>query len=234
MERDAAPALPEDPMTLRSAIVALTVIAPTLAGAGEVTGRIRFQGVPPAAASVPTTKDRDTCGASQPDESLLVSGGGLANAVVRIDASGGGPAPVRAVLDQLGCRFVPHVQVVPAGSTLEIRNGDPILHGVHGWTGLATAFDVPMPSRDARGVARTLSRPGLVRVGCDVHAWMSAYVIVTATPFATVTDAQGAFAIAGVPPGTWPATVWHERLGERKAQVTVPASGAARLDLAWP
>jgi plastocyanin len=217
----------------RSTLAALSVVLPALAAAGEVRGTIRYVGAPPAPAALEVTKDRPVCGTSQPDESLLVAGGGLANAVVQVLVPGA-PAEARTVtLDQRGCRYVPHVIVAPVGSTLEIRSADPILHSVHGYQGKGTAFDVPVPYED-RGVPRTLARAGTIRVVCDVHAWMSAWVIVTETPYAGVTDAAGRFAIAAVPAGTWDAIVWHERLGERRAKVTVPASGAAALEIAYP
>jgi plastocyanin len=220
-------------MTARSAYLLLTVTLPSLAGAGEVQGRLTFSGAAPVAASQPTTKDRAACGDAQPDESLLVKEGGLASAVVRIEVPGARAEPRRLTLDQQRCRFVPHVQAAPVGSTLDILNGDPILHSVHGWAGMGTAFNVPMPGAGQK-TPRTLQKPGLIRIGCDVHAWMSAYVLVAETPYLAVTDPAGRFAIAGVPSGTWRAVVWHERFGEKAATVTVPAQGAAKLDLAFP
>jgi hypothetical protein len=213
--------------------LALAVAAPARSAADEVRGRVRFEGPAPAAPPLPVTKDRAACGEAAPDETLLVSNGGLANVVVRIVAPGAKAAPRAVTLDQRGCRFVPHVQAAPAGSTLALLNGDPILHGVHGWSGAATVFDVPMPNPGSR-VERPLARLGPVRVGCDVHAWMSAWVLVVDTPLSAVSDAEGRFTIPGVPPGRHTAIAWHERLGEKIATVIVPASGAATLDLAYP
>jgi plastocyanin len=220
-------------MIPRSALALLTVTLPSLAGAGDVHGRVVFTGAAPVAASQPTTKDRAACGESQPDESLLVKGGGLSGVVVRIEVPGARAEPRHLTLDQQRCRFVPHVQAAPVGSTLEILNGDPILHSVHGWAGMATAFNVPMPTSGQK-TPRTLQKPGVIRIGCDVHSWMSAYVLVAETPYLAVTDPAGRFAIAGLPPGTWRAAAWHERFGEKTATVTVPAQGAATLELAFP
>jgi plastocyanin len=214
-------------------LCSLLVTGVPAARAAEVAGQVKFAGAAPAAPPRATDKDQGTCGPAQPDESLLVSGGGVEGVVIRIEVPGQKAAPRALTLDQRGCRYRPHVQVAPTGSTLTLQNGDPILHNVHGWLGVATAFNVPMPTRDG-AVARTLSRPGVVRVGCDVHAWMAAYVVVTDTPYAAVTGPGGAFAIPGVPEGSWQAVAWHERLGERRAIVTVPAAGAARLELSYP
>jgi hypothetical protein len=178
------------------------------------------------------TKDRPTCGDEQPDESLLVKGGRVANALVYVRAVPGVRLEPREVLlDQRRCRFVPRVLTAPAGSTLVVANGDPILHSAHGWMGRASVFNVPTPEQGER-VSKALARPGLVRVGCDVHSWMSAYVWVADGP-AAVTGADGVYALAGLPPGTWTVTVWHERLGERTAEVRVPASGDATHDFTF-
>lgn len=214
--------------TILTAVAVLVV--PGLAAAGELRGVARLQGKAPAQATIETTKERAVCGDSVPDESVVSAGGMLRNVVVVVK---GPPAPAagKGVLDQQKCRYVPRVQVLPLGSTLDVVNGDPTLHNVHGWLGQATAFNLAMPSKDSR-LSRQLKKPGLVVVGCDVHAWMRAYVWVVESP-AAVTGADGAYAIAGLPPGTWEVTAWHEKLGERKATVTVPADGAATLDFTF-
>jgi hypothetical protein len=141
------------------------------------------------------------------------------------------PAPGKATLDQRGCRFIPHVQVVPVGSQLDILNGDAILHGVHGWVGRATTFNLPMPEKGER-VPAQLVRAGLVQVRCDVHAWMSAYVLVADGP-AAVAAADGSFTLREVPAGTYTLTAWHERLGELATEVKVPEHGVARVELSF-
>jgi hypothetical protein len=216
-----------------AAVLALAVVAPARSGADEVRGRIRYAGVLAAASPQPVAKDRAACGEAAADESMLVSKGGLANVVVRIVAPGVKAEPRAITLDQRGCRFVPHVQAAPAGSTLTLLNGDPVLHNVHGWMGVATSFNVPMPTPGQR-VERPLTRLGAMKVSCDVHAWMSAWILVVDTPFAAVSDSEGRFAIRDVPPGRHTAIAWHEKLGEKIATVVVPASGPATLDLAYP
>jgi plastocyanin len=176
------------------------------------------------------TKEKAVCGETVPDESVQVSNGRLRNVVVIVKGAPA-PAPGTAVLDQKTCRFVPHVQAVAVGSTLDIVNGDPTLHNVHGYLGQATAFNVALPGKDQR-VPRKLARPGIVAVRCDVHAWMSAYVVVADAPFA-VTGEDGSFVVPGVPPGTWTVTAWHEKLGERTATVTVGPAGAATVDFSF-
>jgi plastocyanin len=215
------------------AALCVIVAVPARARAGEVTGVVRFRGEPPAAARLEVTKDRKICGDAAQDESLVVGGGGLANVVVRIVVPGATAAPARVALDQRGCRFVPHVLAAPVGSTVDLLNGDDVLHGVHAWSGVATAFNVPMAFRGEK-VPQPLARPGPIQVGCDVHGWMSAWIYVVDGPHYAVTDARGRFAIAGVAAGTYTAVAWHERLGERIGTVTVKPDGSGTLDIAYP
>jgi plastocyanin len=221
-------------MTARPAALLALLLLPGAALADDVTGQVRFTGPPPpAGATLPTNKDRETCGPSVPDESLLVSEGGVENVVVRVEVPGRRAAPRGLTLDQRRCRYLPRAQAAAPGSTLELRNGDPVLHNVHGYAGAATAFNVPMPLKDV-GTRRALPRPGVIRVGCDVHAWMAASIVVTETPFVAVTGKGGRFTLPGLPAGSWQAVAWHERLGERRTVVQVPASGPATLDFSYP
>ncbi|HET7754889.1 MAG TPA: carboxypeptidase regulatory-like domain-containing protein [Anaeromyxobacteraceae bacterium] len=212
-------------------LVAVLCVAPAVS-AGEVKGVVRYTGPVPDAAPLRATKDQPTCGEAVPDDSLLVSGGLLANAVVSVGAIPGvQPAPLTVVLDQRRCRFVPRVLTAPVGSTVDVVNSDPILHNAHGWNGKATVFNVPMPTEGQRA-PKPLRKPGLVKVGCDVHGWMGAWIFVAEGP-AAVSAADGSYRLAGVPAGTYTVKVWHERLGEQTAQVTVPAAGEATLDFAF-
>jgi plastocyanin len=215
---------------LALALALALALSPSSTPAADLRGAVRFQGTPPALAPLETTKERAICGDSVPDEALQVAGGMLRNVVVTVKGAPA-PAPGKGVLDQRGCRYLPHVQTLPVGSTLEVVNGDPTLHNVHGYLGQATAFNLAMPSKDSR-LARQLKKPGLVVVKCDVHAWMSAYVWVADGP-AAVTGENGAYAIAEIPPGTYEVTAWHEKLGERKGTVTVPPTGTATLDFTF-
>jgi plastocyanin len=209
--------------------LALTVVADA-ASAGTVRGKVWVARPGAAPAPLPVTKDGDTCGREVADESLLISGGRLANVVVTLRGLPA-PPPARLTLGQERCRFVPHVQVAPVGSTLEIVNGDPVLHNVHGWAGHASRFNVPTPVQGAR-IPTKLDRAGLIQVRCDVHGWMSAYVWVVDAP-AAVTGRDGTFTLSGVPAGTYTVTAWHERMGERTLQVTVPAQGDVSVEIAY-
>jgi len=81
---------------------------------------------------------------------------------------------------------------------------------------------------------RLLARSGVIRVACDVHAWMSASILVTETPFVVVTGPGGGFELKGVPAGAWQVVAWHERFGEKRLVIEVPATGRAAPAFSYP
>jgi plastocyanin len=209
----------------------MILLAASTARAGDVKGTIKFTGAVPDLKPLLVTRDQVTCGKSVPDETIEVSKGKLANVVVTVKGAPTQPGTTQVVIDQQKCQYHPHVQAAAAGSGLQIVNSDPLLHNIHGYLGQVTTFNVAMPLKDQK-VTKMLNKPGLVRVKCDVHNWMGAFIVVVDGP-AAVSGSDGAFEIKGVPAGTYTVTAWHEKLGEKTAQVTVPASGAAALDFSF-
>ena len=205
-----------------------------LAAGGSVAGVVKT--AKKAGADLPITQDGTHCGKSVPDETLVVTGGKLANAVVWLEGvpQTGKPTPGKAALDQTGCRYVPHVQAVTARSKLQITNSDPVLHNVHAYgKGDKTTFNLAMPLQGQKIAlpGKKLKKTGPVRIKCDAgHTWMSAWVYVFDHTFYAVSGKDGAFTIDGVPPGDYTLKVWHERLGTKDQKVTVPAGGAAKAD----
>ena len=216
-----------------AAVAASLLLAARAGRAGEVQGVVRWTGPVPAPVAVETDRDRAVCGQQVAEEAVLVAGGGLANVVVRIEVPGARAEPRTLILDQQGCRYLPRVQAAAPGSTLELRNGDPVLHNVHGYAGAATAFNVPMPTPGGKA-PRLLARPGIIRIACDVHSWMAASVLVTETPWVVVTGAGGRFTLKEVPAGTFQAVAWHERYGEKRLVIEVPASGTVAPAFSFP
>jgi len=153
----------------------------------------------------------------------------LGSAVVYLEGAG---APTRAATVEIAINdkeFVPHVVVVPAGSTVRFPNHDPFDHNV---------FSVSEPNQFDlgqydRGEARawTFVTPGLVRVFCNVHPRMVAFVQVMASRYYTQPAADGSFAIEDVPPGRYTLRAWHERSPLVAQAVTVGATGASGLEI---
>lgn len=127
--------------------------------------------------------------------------------------------------------FVPHVLAVAAGTTVSFPNGDPLFHNVFSLAPRAT-FDLGRyPKGDTR--TRVFTDPGIVKVFCRIHSYMSAVIRVFDHPYHAVPDDAGRFSMPAPAPGTYDLVVWHERSTEEVHRVTVTASGA-RLTLAHP
>jgi hypothetical protein len=206
-----------------------------------VAGAVRVSGTPAPRPPVPVTVDAAACGARVPDESVLVDArGGLANAVVILRGATPPPAAPApgATVDNRGCRFVPRVQVVRRGQPVHVRNSDAVLHNARATVVAPAEVEVANLALARAGQALDLTRrlaarlpagPGeaVVRLGCDVHPWMRGWLVVVDHPWAAVTDASGAYAIAGVPPGRYTLAVWHEALGRVERPLDVPVDGTA-------
>ena len=204
---------------------------------GKIIGRVRIEGRIERPEWLKVFKNRDFCGTEIPDESFLASvGGGLQNVVitirgVRIEKPG---RPLkRLVLDNRNCAFFPHVQVAQVGSEVLLLNSDPILHDFHARLGSETLFNVGLPSW--RRVEKRLTREGIVAIECEVlHTWMSAYIVVTSSPYFAVTDERGEFIIEGIPAGNYEIEVWHEKLGRLVRKVVVTRDRSSRVNPVFP
>jgi plastocyanin len=152
----------------------------------------------------------------------------LADAVVWVEGPKVKPRPSSATITMKGKSFVPRVAVVPVGGSVEFPNQDPVFHNVFSVSG-ENRFDLDLYKKPKSG-AWVFRHPGLVRVYCNIHPQMSAYVLVRDNPFWARPSADGGFEIPDVPAGTWVVKAWHERAGEASQAVTVTEGGA--LDVA--
>jgi plastocyanin len=122
-------------------------------------------------------------------------------------------APARkAEIVQKDKKFIPHILAIPVGTQVDFPNFDPIFHNAFSkFSG--QPFDVGLyPPGTSKSI--TFTRPGVVRVFCNIHSTMSAIIVVTRTPWFAVTNAKGTFEMAGVPPGEYRLYVFHERAAE--------------------
>lgn len=192
--------------------------------AGKVFGTVRLEGVPTKPSPVKIVKDVAACGQEAANEALLVGPErGIANVVVALKGVKVDKAPpptAQAAVDQVGCRYTPHVQAVTVGTVLNLLNNDAVLHNVHGTAQSATVFNVAMPFKGQK-LPTVLKRPGVLKLRCDAgHTWMSAYVLVFEHPYFAVTDKKGAFSIPDVPPGKYTLEYWHEPVDGKSPAVT--------------
>ncbi len=199
-------------------------------GGGSISGTVTAPAAK-APAPVKVTKDAQVCRAThQPETVVLGPGGALANAVVYLkDISAGKPLEkaAKALLDNKGCAYVPHVSVVPVGSTLTIQSSDNILHNTHALMGSDTLFNVALPIPGMQ-IPQAMKKPGIVSVKCDAgHTWMAATIFVVEHPYYAVSDAAGKYELKDVPAGTYTLVAWHESLGTQEQKVTVAGGKAS-------
>jgi plastocyanin len=133
------------------------------------------------------------------------------------------PPQEPATIDQKGCIYTPHMVGIVTGQTLQFRNGDPMLHNVHPIPFANKEHNLGQVPGAVSSVKFTLAEVP-VKVKCDVHPWMAAYVCVVDHPFFAVTDAAGKFEIKGLPAGTYTVGVWHEGLKFADQEVVVKAN----------
>ena len=234
-EVDGPPAGPSGPTTSSAAKYESLDSVPD---AGVVNGTITYTGSE-TDPMVEPTKDLGVCendGGKRAAGTLLVADGKLANAVVWLpDIEKGKKFEIGTVeIDNVACRFTPHVSIGQVGGKVAAKNSDPVLHN----TNLTLKkknkkiANIALP-KQGQVIEKTLKKPGIVDAQCDAHEWMQGYIFTATNPYAAVTDSKGAFTMTDVPAGEHVVKVWHETLGEKEAKVTVDAGGSATVQVAF-
>jgi plastocyanin len=161
--------------------------------------------------------------------------GGLANVFVNLQGSfPSTPAPSQPVtLDQQGCLFVPRMSGARVGQTLQVTNSDPTGHNVHSLSAHGNAFNIMQPKQGMMNKFPLKSEDLVMRIKCDLHSWMVAYVGVVRHPYYAVSGGDGAFTIARVPPGRHTIQTWHEQYGRLTRTVDVKAGQTATVDFVY-
>jgi plastocyanin len=191
---------------------------------GVIRGRVSLARVPsvterrPSVADLVVPRDRDL-----PE---------LDRSVVYLESAPTGAfeaaKPERVRMDQRNETFVPHVLAITLGTVVDFPNSDHFFHNVFSLS-KAKRFDL---GRYAAGRSRseTFDKPGIVRVFCEIHSHMNAFILVFAHPFFAVTGADGVYRIEDVPTGTYRVIAWNEGTASDPKSVTVGAGSAAELD----
>ena len=204
---------------------------------GALEGVVTWTGTTiPTPTLVENSTDPQVCGWKQTLDDMVVSSRsrGVENVIVALTDVPAekipAPAPGRLVLYNRQCSFSPHVSVLTTGGAIEATNSDPILHTTHLYGPLEA--NIALPLKDQR-VLRTIEKPGLVIVKCDVHGWMQAFVRVDTHPFHAVSASSGSFRIPGVPPGDYTLEAWHEKFGTKRLRVQVRGGETLRVALEY-
>ena len=219
-------------------------VEPSEPATGSLRGVVRFvRSSPVRLKQLTNDVDEASCGSVVTSDALLVGvGGALANVVVEINGSEGElmapprPAPSAPfALALRECKFVPRVLVVPPASAVELLNEDGLLHDVVSLAvkNLPSREHLPRYRRRALLAPDLMARTENVELTCERHTWTRAWIVVKDNAFVAVTGADGRFSWSGVVPGPVRVTAWHEELGSRTAEATVPEGGAAELTLVF-
>jgi plastocyanin len=211
------------------------------ATAGAITGTVNFAGKAPERLKIDMSQDPvcSITGGENLAEQFVVHGGKLANVYVYVK---GGPeaamtatarstAPV--VLDQVGCKYTPHVVAVMRGGTVEFRNSDGTMHNIHTMPAGNPAVDVSQGAKGAPEQKQFDTPEIMMPVRCNNHPWMNAFINVSATPFFAVSDVDGRFSIKGLPPGKYTLAAVHEKLGEQTVTIEVASKEQAKAEFTY-
>ncbi len=238
---------------MRLTSLSLLIFAAGFAYAGTITGTVMYDGDAPARPMLSATKDQHCIDAleSAKSEVLVVSKGkGIKNVVVYLRARGATPTtPAKnPVMDQMNCLYMPHVLVVTAGTTVDVKSSDPVAHNVHSHAtkNEAPNWQIPGPGK---ALPLKLEKREAIKFTCDIHNWMTGYIFVVDNDYHAVTGYQdgkgkwvssdsyeassdnGAYTIKDVPAGKYRIQAWHEELGTTKAKVVeVAASGELNVN----
>jgi hypothetical protein len=198
----------------------------TVTNGGTIDGVVTLSGAAAAGATIKTTKNQDYCGATIPDPTYTVdSAGGLANVIVYLkDITKGNAArsePLVLVNDH--CMFRPRVQGAMVGQQITISSNDPILHNTHPQNAEtnATIYNIALPFKGFSVTKPLPANPELIKVKCDAHEWMHAWIMELDHPYYATTGTDGHFTIKDVPPGNYTLVAWHEAAGEKSEPVVV-------------
>jgi hypothetical protein len=223
-EHGAGPAFRVDPLT-----------------AGSISGTIRYAGKRLRPTIIDMTED-PACVESHRgksiDESLLVSSNGaLANAFVYVKKGLEGKTfeipSTPVTIDQSGCWFRPRVLGIQTNQILQVTNSDPVTHNIHPMAQTNREWNHSQGAGDAPLVRKFIKPEIMIPVKCNIHHWMRAYIGVLDHPYFTVSKQDGSYTIAGLPPGRYTIEFWHESLGTREWEITVPPHAGSILNVTF-
>ena len=230
--------------TLVAAFVASVLSLTSIAQAqwGDLTGQFIFDGDVPAPDEADSTKE-PTCGKTALTDELVVNkdNKGIANIFVFIPAkekpkvhpSLAASKDKDVVLDQKDCRFLPHAQVMRTDQILQVKSMDDFLHNTrpNPLKNDGANFAVAAKAREGYTWKAKAAELNPTQIKCDIHTWMSTYVLVLDHPYAVVTDKDGKFKIEKLPVGELEFRYWHERPGYVEKAVKIKIENGKSKDL---
>lgn len=202
--------------------------------AGSIVGKVVFDGDVPEKKPLSISEEQSKgccegkdCMDDQDLSMLVDDAGGVANAVITVEIEGKeAEVPEEPVeLDQKGCRFHPHVVVIPEGGKVTYLNSDGVSHNIHTYAVKNEGLNKTVSA--GTDLVQSFDKAEQVKVTCDIHPWMTSYIFVTDASAWAVSGTDGSFEIPGIEPGDYKLEIWHETLGKAKADVTVKPDGSS-------
>jgi hypothetical protein len=205
-------------------LVITVLLVPGLAFSGSIQGVAIFSGNTEQLKPYKTGKYKKACGTDIPNESILINNKGVKNSVISLHGKKLKKRGGEYKLDQKKCRYEPHVITVPLDSELKIHTSDPINHNIHTYSFENDPINIMfLPGQEA--YSQEMEEAEIIKVECDLHEWMRAWIVVTPNAYSAVSGTDGSFEIPDVPPGNYGLTAWHETLGSLTKNVTVGSDG---------
>lgn len=204
----------------------------------EVTSSLsvtaEFEGEVPEPESVDASANSECGKDTIKKQSVKVTDGKLQDVVVTIeDGPSGYEKEARSLtIDQENCKYKPHVATAKVGQSVTVTNSDGGLHNVRGTRDGSQLFNLSTFKGDKKDVSFDESGP--VKLECNVHPWMSAFVYVTESGNASITGEDGTATLSQLPPGDYTITTWHEEYGSSTHDITVSEEEEASLTVTFP
>src|ERR1700738_3710310 len=221
-----------------AALAACAVIVHAGPSGGTVSGKVTYEGTP--AKQKPIDMSKEPSCAKQHTTPIttetVVTGPGntLDNVVVYVSA--GAPddsTPSQpAKFEQKGCQYIPHVLALQANQPLEIANDDQTWHNIHPPRKVNREGNKSQPPGSAPIVDKC-DKPEFIPVKCNIHPWMHGNFAVLKNSHYAITQGEGSFTLANLPPGKYTITAWHESYGDQTQDVTISGSEAKTVNFVF-
>lgn len=228
----------------------------SVAFAGNVTGNVTYEGDAPARKALAINTQEQHCidatKGAKSEELVVSKGKGIQNVVVYMRLRGQQELKIpedkkKLTVDQKDCRYLPHVIAVPVGAIVDVTSSDPVAHNVHSYAAKNEAKNF-IVKKKGEIIPYTITAAEAIKLTCDVHTWMSGYIVAVDSNYYTVTGQKddkdkwihpddyekssdkGKYTLKDVPAGRARVVAWHEKLGTAFKNVEVPATGDISVD----
>ncbi|GMV80176.1 MAG: hypothetical protein AMXMBFR7_13600 [Planctomycetota bacterium] len=210
---------------------------PTAQATATVTGVVKLDGPGEKMRKIDMSADPKCKGEDMLFETVITGENNeLANCVIYISKGVekySFPTPsAAAVIDQKGCKYLPHVVAIQTGQPVELKNSDPTLHNINCTQDGSALFNISQTP--GKTDIKKLEDQGVAKLVCNVHPWMSGYARVLPHNLSAVTEKDGKFALPKLPPGKYTVTAWHEKLKTKSVEVEVADGESKAVEIVFP